>query len=192
MDINFIIAQAFGVLGMISSICSMQFKKRRSILAALFCLNLFAALSMIFLGSLSATYISFLAVIEILINHFFESRKKPVPGFVVGLYALATIAIGIATYAAPTDLIAIACAFIFCITILAKKEQDIRKLTLVNQSLWLIFNVFVGAYALVCSNTLTIISTALALLRYRKTHTHAKIKKTKGKHDKRPSSKSKR
>lgn len=93
MDINFIIAQAF------------------------------AALNMIFLGSLSAAYISFLAVIEILINHFFESRKKPVPGFVVGLYALATIAIGIATYAAPIDLIVIACAFIFCITILAKKAQ---------------------------------------------------------------------
>lgn len=179
MDINFIIAQAFGVLGMISSICSMQFKKRRSILAALFCLNLFAALNMIFLGSLSAAYISFLAVIEILINHFFESRKKPVPGFVVGLYALATIAIGIATYAAPIDLIAIACAFIFCITILAKKEQDIRKLTLVNQSLWLIFNVFVGAYALVCSNTLTIISTAIALHRYRKQNKkHNKKRKT--------------
>ena len=57
MDTNFIIAQIFGVLSMASSVCSMQFKKRKAILIALFCLNTFAALNMVFLGSLSAAYI---------------------------------------------------------------------------------------------------------------------------------------
>ena len=40
---NFVIAQVFGVLGIIASVVSMQLKDRKHILIALFLLNLFSA-----------------------------------------------------------------------------------------------------------------------------------------------------
>lgn len=84
MDMNFVVAQGFGALSMVSSICSMQFKKRKQILIALLCLSVFAALNLIFLGSLSAAYITLFAILEMLVNYLFERREKTVPRLVVG------------------------------------------------------------------------------------------------------------
>lgn len=168
MDTNFIIAQVFGALSMASSICSMQFKKRKSILVALFCLSIFAALNMIFLGSWSATYITFFGVLEMLINYLFERKKKEIPKFVVAIYIMCNIALGVLTFEKALDVIPIVAAIVFCFTLLAKKEQNMRMLMFANQSLWLIFDVSVGAYVLAGSNVLTLISTAIAFYRTRK------------------------
>ena len=184
MDTNFIIAQIFGVLSMASSVCSMQFKKRKAILIALFCLNTFAALNMVFLGSLSAAYITFFAILEMLINYLFERKKRPVPKPIVGFYIIANIALGALTFSGWLDLIPIICAIVFCATILTQKEQNIRKLMLINLSLWLVFDLAVGAYTLSASNILTIVSTAIALYRYRqKYQNHKGTKSKKGKND---------
>ena len=179
MDTNFIIAQVFGALSMASSICSMQFKKRKSILVALFCLSIFAALNMIFLGSWSATYITFFGVLEMLINYLFERKKKEIPKFVVAIYIMCNIALGVLTFEKALDVIPIVAAIVFCFTLLAKKEQNMRMLMFANQSLWLIFDVSVGAYVLAGSNVLTLISIAIAYNRYRKKEIEAKAKKKK-------------
>jgi hypothetical protein len=177
MDTNYIVAQVFGVLSMVSSICSMQFKKRRAILVALFCLSMFAALNMIFLNSWSATYITFFGILEMLINHLFERKKKEVPKFVVGIYIICNIVLGVLTFEKVLDVIPILAATVFCFTLLAKKEQSMRKLMIINQSLWLVFDLSVGAYALACSNILTIVSTAIAFHRTSKEEKEAKAKR---------------
>jgi len=181
MDINFIIAQIFGALSMASSIISMQFKKRKNILIALLCLNLFAALNMVFLNSLSAAYITFFAILEMIINYLFERKGKDVPKSVVAIYIICNIIIGAFTFTGPLDIIPILAAIIFCFTILTKNEQNIRKLMFTNQCLWLVFDICVGAYALVCSNILTLISTAIAYYRYSKTAKKSSRKKSSSK-----------
>ena len=65
---NFVVAQIFGILGIIASVLSMQFKKRKHILIVLLLLNLFSALNFVFLGSLSSAYVCFFAIIEMIIN----------------------------------------------------------------------------------------------------------------------------
>lgn len=162
------LAQVCGVLSMAASVCSMQFKKRKMILTALFCLNLFAALNMVFLGSWAAAGVSFFAILEMVVNYLFERKKKPTPNLVVGLYIVGIVAIGVATYEKALDVLAVAGATVFCFTILTKKEQNIRRLMFLNQLLWLVFDVAVGAYALAGSNVLTLISTAVAYARYSK------------------------
>ncbi len=179
MDTNYIIAQFFGGLSIASSICSMQFKKRRTILIALFCLNFFAALNMVFLGSLSAAYISFFAIFEMLVNYLFERKKKDVPRWLVGIYIICNVALGLITFEKPIDVLPILAAIIFCFTISMKNEQNIRKLMFLNQCLWLVFDVAVGAYLLVGSNLFTLISTAIAYYRYGKKTRKRVQKKTK-------------
>lgn len=75
MEAGFIIAQIFGVLGIVTNVSSMQFKKRSQILIALLSLNLFSALNFIFLNSWSSAYISLFAIVEMLINYLFERKK---------------------------------------------------------------------------------------------------------------------
>ncbi len=166
MDTNFVIAQGFGLLGLIASVCSMQFKKRRQIFTALLLLNLFSALNFAFLGSWTTVYVSLFAMFEMIINNLFEWKKNPVPGAVVGFYVAANIALGMLGFSGWLDILPIACALIFCATILMKNEQNIRKATFANQALWLIFDITAGAYFFALSNVLTLISTGLALWRF--------------------------
>ena len=191
MDMNFVVAQGFGVLSMVSSICSMQFKKRKQILIALLCLSVFAALNLIFLGSLSAAYITLFAILEMLVNYLFERREKTVPKWVVGIYVVCNVALGALTWTGVLDVLPILAAIVFCFSLLAKKEQNIRKLMFVNQLLWLIFDATAGAYALVASNVLTLISTSVAIYRYGKKGDKIKVKKGSS-NDKRKKSKTKR
>ena len=174
MDYNFIIAQIFGGLSIAASVCSMQFKNRKTILIALLCLNLFSALNLIFLGSFSAAYITLFAILEMIVNYLFERKKKSTPKPVVVLYILVNIALGALTFAKPLDLLPLLAAIIFCFTVLTKDEQNIRKLMFLNQSLWLIFDLSVGAYVLLGSNILTLVSTATALYRFRNKKSPAK------------------
>ena len=191
MDINFVMAQVFGTLSMVASICSMQFKRRKVILGALLCLNLFAALNMVFLGSWVAAYVSFFAILEMVVNYLFERKKKEVPKGVVGIYVVCNVALGALTWTGVLDVLPILAAIVFCFSLLAKEEQNIRKLMFVNQLLWLIFDATAGAYALVASNVLTLISTSVAIYRYGKKGDKIKVKKGSS-NDKRKKSKTKR
>lgn len=163
---NFVIAQIFGILGIIASVLSMQFKNRKHILIVLFLLNLFSALNFIFLGNMTSSYICLFALVEMIINTSFELKNKEVPKWVVGIYIVINIALGMLTYKSIIDILPIACALIYCGTILTKKESNIRKLMLANQSTWLVFDLIVKAYTFSISNILTIISIAIAMYRY--------------------------
>ena len=145
----------------------MQFKRRKQILIALLALNLFSALNFIFLNSFSSAYISLFAILEMLINYAFEKRKQEVPKLLVAAYFVINIILGTLTFSGPLDVLPIVCAILFCITILLKNEQNIRYTMLANQVLWLLFDVAVGAYMFAISNVLTIVSTSIAIFRYR-------------------------
>ncbi|MBR3319674.1 YgjV family protein [Candidatus Saccharibacteria bacterium] len=184
METNIIIAHVFGVLSTISSVCSMQFKKRKQIFTALLLLSVFAALNLIFLGSFSSAYITIFGAVELIINSLFERAKKPVPKIVIALYVIVNIVLGALNFNGWLDILPIICALIFCATLLTRNEQTIRKEMLTNQILWLIFDFSVGAYALVVSNILTIISTSIAIYRFSK-KTTKKCKTSKRKSAKR-------
>ncbi len=163
---NFVVAQIFGVLGIIAGIMSMQFKNRKQILIALFLLNLFCALNFVFLNNLTSACICFFANIEMIINYCFEVRKKDVPKWIIGIYIIINIILGMLTFKNIIDIFPIICAILYCGTILTKNESNIRKLMFSNQALWLIFDFIVGAYASVVNAILTIISVVIAMVRY--------------------------
>ena len=154
----------------------MQFKRRKQILVALLALNLFSALNFIFLNSLSSAYISLFAILEMLINYIFERRKQEVPKLLVAVYFAINIILGALTFTSPLDILPIVCAILFCITILLKCEQSIRYTMLANQVLWLLFDIAVGAYMFAVSNILTIVSTGIAIYRYRNKTTSKRSK----------------
>lgn len=166
MELEFILAQVFGLFGLICSVLSMQMKKRRDILIFLAGLNIFAGISMLYLHRPSGALINFFAVVEIFINYQYEKRRKPVPKMVVATYITTNLLLGIIPYSDIIDILPIVNSVIFCGTILAKREKDIRRLNLVNQMIWLVYNVNVMAYLFIISNVMTIVSISVAMWRY--------------------------
>ena len=164
---NFAIAQTFGILGIISSVLSMQMKIRKHILIMLLLLNLCSALNFLFLEGYTSFLICLFAVIEMLINYFcYEKKNKKVPLYVIGIYIIINIILSMFSYKGLIDILPIMCAIIYCITIITKKEFNIRVLMLLNQILWLITDIKYEAYAFSIANVLTIISIFIAMYRY--------------------------
>ena len=161
------LAQIFGILGICFSVISMQAKKRKYIFIWLLLLNLASALNFLFLNNNTSSYICFFAILEMIINYIFEYNKKDVPIFVVIIYVFVNIFLGILSFTTFIDVLPIICSLIFCATIICKNEQNIRKLMLGNQSIWLIFDIIVKAYTFSVSNILTIVSTVIALKRFK-------------------------
>ena len=157
MNSNFIIAQIFGVIGIIFSVLSMQMKTKKNIMIMLLCLNLASALNFLFLDSISGSLVCFFAVFETFLNYLFDSKNKRVPVYVIAFYVVVNLILGFSTYKSIIDLIPIVCALIYCATVCTNREFIIRKEMFANQTLWLIYDIIVKAYMFSISNILTLI-----------------------------------
>ena len=163
---NFVIAQIFGVLGIICSVLSMQMKTKKNIMIMLLLLNLFSALNFLFLDSISGSLVCFFAVLETFVNYLFDQKGKKVPIYIIAFYVVVNLILGYMSYTRPLDIIPVVCALLFCATVCTKRESNIRKEMLGNQILWLIYDLIVKAYMFSVSNILTIISIIISMIRY--------------------------
>ncbi len=163
---NFVIAQIFGVIGIIFSVLSMQMKTKKNIMIMLLCLNLASALNFLFLDSISGSLVCFFAVFETFVNYLFDEKNKKVPIYLIAFYMIINLVLGISSYHSLIDIIPILCALLYCTTVCTRKESNIRKEMLGNQSLWLIYDIIVKAYMFSISNILTLISIIISMYRY--------------------------
>ena len=162
----FIIAQIFGVIGIVFSVLSMQMKTKKNIMIMLLGLNLASALNFLFLGSISGSLVCFFAVLETFINYLYNNKNKTVPNYIISIYVIVNIGLGLISYKGLLDIIPIVCALLFCATVCTKKESNIRKIMFGNQSLWLVYDIIVKAYMFSVSNILTLISIIISIIRY--------------------------
>ena len=163
---NFVVAQIFGIIGIIFSVLSMQMKTKKNIMIMLLCLNLASALNFFFLESMSGFWVCLFAVLETFINYLFDSKNTKVPFYIIGIYVVVNIALGLMSYHTPLDLLPIVCALLYCATICVAKESTIRKIMFGNQSIWLVYDIIVKAYMFSISNILTLISIVISYFRF--------------------------
>lgn len=163
---NFVIAQFFGVLGIIFSVTSMQMKTKKNIMILLICLNLSSALNFVFLDSLSGSFVCFFAVIETLINYMFDSKNKKIPIYIIGLYIIINIILGLWGFKRLKDVLPIIGATLYCLSISVKKESTLRKITFVYTTIWLIYDLSSKAYMFSICSMLTLVSIIIAIYRF--------------------------
>jgi hypothetical protein len=163
---NFVVAQIFGILGIIFSVLSMQMKTKKNIMIMLLGLNLASALNFLFLDSISGSLVCFFGAIETVINYCFDSKNKKIPLYIIAFYVIVNIGLGISSYHSPIDILPVICALLYCATVCVKRESNIRKLMFLNQTIWLIYDLIVKAYMFSISNILTIISIVISYFRF--------------------------
>ena len=108
---RFVIAQIFGVIGIIFSVLSMQMKTKKNIMIMFLGLNLASALNFLFLDSISGSLVCFFGAFETVVNYLFDSKGKNVPLYVVAFYVVVNIALGASTYHGLIDIIPVVCAY---------------------------------------------------------------------------------
>ena len=162
----FIVAQIIGILLIILNVISMQLKKKKNIVFVLLLINLLAAINLMMLGSYTGSIICFFAVIQIIINNIFERKDKEIPKVILGIYIIISIICGVITYKTIFDVLPIISSILFTITIIQKKEKNIRRIHLINMSLWVVYDFISAAYTNVISDSITLVSDLVGIYRF--------------------------
>lgn len=162
----FILAQIFGILVIISNILAMQMKNKEKIIFMFILSNFFSAVNFVLLNSYSGAIICVFAIIQTFVNKFFENREKNIPKVLIGIYIIISILCGLLTYQAYIDILPIMCSILYTLSIIQKQEKEIRRLTLINIILWIIYDIVYKAYTASISDILMTISTLIGIYRF--------------------------
>lgn len=161
-----ILAQLFGLLGLIINIVGIQFKKKRKILITFLLANLIFGISFLFLKGYSGAAICLVAGIQSSIHYIFINKNKKFPLYLIILYIIIPIIIGFFTYKSLIDIFPVFASILFTFSIIQKKERKIRFFTLFNILMWMIYDIIIGAYTAALDDLIFLTSTLIAVYRY--------------------------
>lgn len=113
----------------------------KAILLLLFLSNILIAASYFLTGAFNGAASCCVGAVQTIINYFFERKNRPVPKWLVAIYAVAFIAVNLLVFAHVTDMIALLATMAFIIAICQKNGKRYRPWTLGNAGLWILYDV---------------------------------------------------
>ena len=164
----FFLAQLMGIFSTAAAILCVQAKRPGGVLLGQFLANSFSGLSYALLGSFAGAWICLLAAVHsVLISVVNKYARKRRPWIVVisAVFSAAYVVVTVLTYTRWPDLISGICALLFVLTIAQQEAGKMRSVMLVSMSLWVIFDVAVGAYTNIITHASTIVSILTAKAR---------------------------
>lgn len=129
-------------------------------------MNLLFAINFILLQSYSGAIISFISAIQTLINYVLEKKEIPFPKWLIPVYLVVSFVCGMATYQSFVDILPVTGSILYTLSIIQKKEKNLRRITLANTILWLIYDLLVMAYSSAISEVFFLTSNLIAIYRY--------------------------
>lgn len=162
----FIVAQIVGFIGSAVNIFTIQVKQKKHILFGFMTMNILFAINFILLKSYSGAIICFVSAIQTLINYRLEVKQIPFPKWLIPVYIIVSFVCGMATYQGFVDILPVIGSILYTLSIIQKKEMNLRRITLVNTILWLIYNLLVRAYTSAISEVFFLTSNLIAIYRY--------------------------
>lgn len=166
---NFMIAQAMGILSTVAAIFCVQACTAGGVLLGQFLANAFSGLSYGLLGSLSGAWVCLLAAVHSVLisvaNKKDDMQRRKMVRVISIVFSVAYVAGAVVTYVRWTDVISCICALLFVMTVAQKDAGKMRNVMLVSMTLWVIFDVVVGAYTNIITHGSTIVSLITAKIR---------------------------
>lgn len=184
-----IVAQILGIAVTVLCLISCQMKRRWQILALSLCANLFSGLGCLLLGQISATGVTTVAILQILLG-IRHTRKGTTASRVENcvFFCLYTAG-GLLPYIVSgtlgsfgwLDLLPILAALLLMCSVIQKEEQKMRIFGLSNATVFLIYHAILKNTQFF-AQLISIISIISALIRYRKDPSPKRRKKDRPGH----------
>ena len=136
------------VLSTLGTICIcvsplLKGKNLKTILLLTFSSNVLLATSYLLTGAFNGAATCYIGAVQTIINYFLSRKNKPIPTWLIAVYAAAFLVVNILVFSSMTDIIALLAAMAFILGISQKSGKKYRLWTLVNTLLWI-------AYDLIC------------------------------------------
>jgi hypothetical protein len=166
---TFIIAQILGAFGSLAFLIGVQLKKKNSIIAFLLANTIIWTVAMFLVGAWSGMITNTVTLLPALYAHYVNSHKK-VKKNNSYIFAMWLVLFGCWIISAMhlIDILPLIGSSIYMFSLFQKKENTVRKMLLGNQASWVIYDLVMGLYSGALFGTCIIISTLIALYRYKK------------------------
>jgi len=162
------ISMALSLGGLIAMILAstVKTKKMGVILTFVFFGNFLVATSYLLDGNNNGAACCYIGAAQALINYFFDKNQKSIPMWLVGIYAIAIVAINVSVMAGIIDLLAIIASLTFIMCIGQNNGAKYRFWTIVNMVLWIAYDIIKGSYAALFTHVSLLLFTVLGKLIY--------------------------
>ncbi|MBQ8359835.1 MAG: YgjV family protein [Oscillospiraceae bacterium] len=161
----YILSQIFGFLVFLFVFASAQTKNMKNALLCQIGCNGFGMLSYVLLGGFSGCGIYLIATIQSAIFYFIRKSGKDEPKWLNPVIIVSYLACSAATLKGWLDLVPMLAAVLCAVGLAQKKPTNYRIILLLNGAIWLIYDVFMGAYTMLASHIITVGSALLGLIR---------------------------
>ena len=162
----FILSQILSFIALVINMVAVQLKTKKQILLTIVISNLLFVISYLLLGACVGALTCGIVAIEIIINTILEDKGKKTSIYLIVLYLVVSILIGVLTFSNLIDLLPIIASILFLFTLVQSKEKYVRLFILGNLTSWIIYDFFVKAYLDGISDLFIISSTIIAIIRY--------------------------
>lgn len=166
MNAIMVFAQIFGILGALSMLCSNWQKTREKMLFCLIFDGLFYFIQYILLKAYTGAFTNLISLIRAILfnkkgtNDFF--RKNYILYIILLLYVI----IGIFTYNGVISLLPTIATIIYTVTLWQDAANVIRYGSVMMFTMWLIYNIIVGAYASAIVEGVLLIGTIISIIKF--------------------------
>ena len=165
---TYVVAQIIGFVAFIFSLIAFHRKNKNKILGNMIISNVLNLIHYLLLGAYSGCITKVLAIIRDNFIILKDKNKKLSSNIYLILFILIYIIAGIFTYNGIISLLPLMAALIYIIFIWNGKEITNKKVAFGTYFLWLIYNIFVLSIPGIISNVVSIISTFIAIINYKR------------------------
>ncbi len=164
-----LLSYILSTLGLISMICASALKGERmkTILFLVFSGSILVGASYHIGGNgINGAAACYLGALQTIINYFFESKNKPLPKWLISIYAATTIALNlwVAGGLSMFSGIAIIASLSFIMAIIQKTGSGYRFWTIINMILWCTYDIGTHSYSVLITHVPQLITASVSAL----------------------------
>ena len=164
----FILAQVMGGIALILTIISYFFVDKRNFFVFNIIANVFYAFSFIFSSALVAGINTLISIVRIIILYYYEKKQKTSPIYLIFIFIICYLTIGIIFFKDYYDIIVIITPILFTIAMSMKNMQAIRYMSLLPNTLLIVYAVVNQVYTSALLDLLELIAIIIAIIKFYK------------------------
>ena len=171
---NEIIGQALGILATLITFLSYQVNTKKKLLILQTTATLCTCLSFLFLGATTGFALNIVCIVRN-VAFYFQSTTSKIHYVTAGTLALVMIALGILSWQNWASLLIIVALAANTVVMAFHDPQLLRKSVIVTSSMILIYNIVVFSIGGITNEGISVISSIIGIIRFRKTKQDAEI-----------------
>lgn len=165
-----ILSTALSVGGLLAMIIAslIKGKNMKTILLFVFLGNMLVATSYLVAGNgINGAVSCYIGAAQTIINYFFDAKKKPLPVWLIVVYAVTFVVLNLVIAGiTPLCILAIIASLTFILCIGQKVGSKYRFWTLVNMGLWCLYDILSGSFGVLFTHGTQLVFAVIGMIIY--------------------------